>query len=188
MAVEQKDIARTLRPYTLHAQQVTAAQTLGTLAARRAHAEAALEAADAQTRAARAQIEARAAEEEAARRQSQAHTADLAAQLDEIDRYAEELRRREDEEARREVARRHETMEQVRALAEEPLPVVPMSRAEQAALLDQLNVEIERDDQARSVREEQERRAAIDRAYRRRQARTLGALYDEKERQERERS
>jgi hypothetical protein len=113
--------------------------SLRTLAARRREAEATLEAIDAQQRAAYDAAEAADAQERAAREGARPRTAELSAELYRLDRYAEELRQREYREWHQDRDRRQAAMDQLRALADEPLPHVPMTRDEQRELLAELD-------------------------------------------------
>ena len=73
----------------------TTPPSLRTLAARRREAEATVEALAAQERAAHVSAEAADAQERAAREGARARTAELGAELDRLDRWAEEQRQRE---------------------------------------------------------------------------------------------
>jgi chromosome segregation ATPase len=142
----------TTRTNTTTEGTTTQTQTLGTLAARRAHAQAALEAAEAQTRAARAQLEAqeaerqaaqaRQAEEQAAREQAMLRTQELRARLDALCRPEEQERQPTFEEFCAARDRQEALMRQLRALADEPPPYVPMTRDEQRELLAELDAAV----------------------------------------------
>jgi hypothetical protein len=138
--------------------------TLETLAARRAQAEAALEAADAQTRAAQAQIEAQAAAEEVARRQAALRHAEVSAQLDSVDAFLTAQREREDQEWNAAYDKRQELMRQLHDLANAELPHVPQSMEEHRANLAQLERYVDRE----VLAERDEQRAYIDQAEGRR--------------------
>jgi hypothetical protein len=100
--------------------------------------------ADRTARRARAQAELQATQleeerERAEKELARARMAELRAQVDEMDRYAAEQRQREYDEWNRAYDRRQEAMEQLRALAREPLPVVPMTAHERAELQAELD-------------------------------------------------
>jgi hypothetical protein len=107
-------------------------------AARREQARAELAACDREARTAQAEAELR-----------QARHAELAAEIDEIARWQSRVER---EEWQRDYDRRQQTMEQLRALANEPLPTVPVSRAELEADLAQLDAYLDRHQQAEQDR------------------------------------
>src|SRR4051812_46283118 len=98
-------------------------------AARRARAQAELHTCDAAAQADTEAAEADWAEQEVVRRGRAERHAALSAQLDELDAFAKEQARRADEQAYADVVRRQEAMDQLRRLATEPLPHVPLSRA-----------------------------------------------------------
>jgi hypothetical protein len=145
-------------------QTQTQTQTLGTLAARRAQAQAALEAADAQTRAAHAQLEAQAAEQEAGRREALARTAEIGSEWDRLDAFLAAERERERREWNEQYDRRQETMRQLHDLATMELPHVPRSLEEHQAEVARLDAYVDREVQA----ERDEQRAYIDQAESRR--------------------
>ena len=138
--------------------------SLQTLAARRREAEATVEALAAQERAVHDSAEAADAQERAAREGARARTAELGAELDRLDRWAEEQRQAECREWHQAYDRRQAAMEQLRALAEEPLPHVRQSVAEHQAALAQLDAYVDRAAQA----ERDKDRAYIDQAESRR--------------------
>jgi hypothetical protein len=103
----------------------------------------------------------------------QARTAELGAQIDELGRYAKELRQREDREWHEAYDRRQAAMEQLRALADEPLPHVSRSYAEHQAELAALDRYVDAAQQAEQDELRQhidrcESRRLVDPAYRRR--------------------
>ena len=138
--------------------------SLRTLAARRREAEATVEALAAQERAAHDAAEAADAQQRAAREGARARTAELSAELDRLDRWAEEQRQREEREWHQAYDWRQAAMEQLRAVADEPLPHVPRSMEEHQAELAQLDAYVDRVQQA----ERDEQRAYIDRCETRR--------------------
>ena len=157
----------TARPRAAHVDgegQEPDPPSLRTLAARRREAEATVEALAAQERAAHVSAEATDAQERAAREGARARTAELGAELDRLDRWAEEQRQREYREWHQAYERRQAAMEQLRALAEEPLPHIPQSLDEHRANLAQLDAYVDRAQQA----ERDEQRAYIDRCEGRR--------------------
>jgi hypothetical protein len=97
--------------------------------------------------------------------------AELAAQVDALDKYAEEQRERERQQWNQEYDRRQQMMEQLRAVVDEPLPHVPQSLEEHRAALAQLDayvdrvVQAERDD-ARAYIDRCESQRLWDRAFR----------------------
>jgi phage head maturation protease len=113
-------------------------------AARRAAAEAELQACDAESRAAFAVAEAEALKRDVERRQREARGAELRAELDKVDAFLAEQRARADQEWSRDYDRRQQLMEQVRALAKEPLPQVRRSMDECRAELDELGAYVDR--------------------------------------------
>ena len=142
----------------------TTPQTTDAAAARRAHAQAELRAIDAATEAQRAQAAAEAAEQEVVQRQAQARYAELAAQVDALDRYAEEQRQQQEREWHQAYERRQAAMEQLRTLANAEVPHVPRSLQEYQADLAQLDAFVDRAAQA----ERDKDRAYIDQAESRR--------------------
>jgi hypothetical protein len=97
--------------------------------------------------------------------------AEFAAQLDVLDKYAEDQRQREYREWHEAYDRRQQTMEQLRALSDEPLPHVPHSLAAHQAALAALDkyvdgaAQAERDEQ-RAYIDQCESRRLWDRAFR----------------------
>jgi len=110
-------------------------RTMKTLGARRRRAEAEIRAVDAQRAARVATAEAEHAEQQAAQRQALARTAELAAQVDELGTFLDEQRQREHAEWSKAYDRRQELMEQLRAVADAPIPYVRSSMEEHRAAL-----------------------------------------------------
>jgi hypothetical protein len=148
--------------------------------AQRHCAEAELESLAAQQEAERASAAAEDARQEAERQQAMARHAELRAELDAIGDWQ---RRNEADQCNRQTAAWEAADARLRELEAWKPPVVRMSPEEIAALRARLDREIEADERRYAIEQEQQRREEIDREWRRRQARTLGALRAEWERQ-----
>lgn len=142
----------------------SAPQTYKTLRARRHRAEAEIRAVDAQHVRDVAQAEAEAAEAEVERRRAQARVAEQRAQLDELDRFVEQQRQREDAQIRAAIDRQEELRAQVDALDSWKPPQARRSMEEHQADLTALGAYVDRAAEG----EREERRRYVDRCESRR--------------------